>query len=293
VIAREAVLSDPDVVALLRKYFIAIAVDNVANPNLTPSEREFLSDKGLKASTHGMSVFTAGGRVLATGGVFQPGLVKDMLMTSLRRYQAVAGAEPKAIRGPAEAIPEEGRDALSRPPEGGLVLFVSWKVVGRYGRTEPAPTTENGKYDQVFRDALGVDRLWVRKDEADDLARGTFPESLKMRMIPHFSDSFVGKVEDVAISFQGRDVTGSLRSDTGDRGDLRGIIASKEGRVTHFDVVAKGWGERVDNYGAGAGLTVVPRGKKVPVAVLFTLADPRDDLSKVPPKRCKDDGYLR
>lgn len=291
-IAREAVLSDPDVVALLRKYFIAIAVDNVGNPNLTPSEGEFLSDKGLKLSTQGMSVFTAGGRLLATDRGYFPGEVKAMLMTSLRRYQAVAKAEPKAIREPAETIPEQGRDALSRPPEGGLVLFVSWKVVGPYGRTEPSPASENGQFDRVLRDALGVDRLWVRKDEADVLARGTFPESLKRRMIPHFSDAFVGKVEDLVISLHGGDVTGSLRSDTGDRGDLRGIIASQEGRVTHFDVVAKGLGERVDNHGFGAGLTVVPRGKKVPVAVLFTLADPRDDLAKVPPRRCNDGGYL-
>lgn len=292
-IAREAVLNDPDVVALLRKYFIPIAIDNVGNPNLTPSEREFLGDKGLKASTQGMSVFTAGGRVLATGGHFQPGPVKTMLITSLRRYRTIAGIEPTEIHPPAEAGPEEGRNALSRPPEGGLVLFVTWKVVGAYGRTEPSPASENGQFDRVFRDALGVDRLWVRKDEVEDLVRGAFPESLKRRMVPHFSDAFIGKVEDVTISFHGQEVTGGLRSDTGHRGDLRGIIASEGGRVTHFNLVAKGWGERVDNHGFGAGLTVVPRGKKIPVAVLFTLADPRNDLAKVPPHRCGDAEYLR
>ena len=96
-IAREAVLNDPEIASLLRRHFIPIAVDNVANRNMTDAEEEFLRDKGLKFSTQGASVFTAGGQLLMSGSSLQPGPVKAMLNESLRRYQAVARREPRKV----------------------------------------------------------------------------------------------------------------------------------------------------------------------------------------------------
>jgi hypothetical protein len=37
---------------------------------------------------------------------------------------------------------------------------------------------------------------------------------------------------------------------------------------------------------------MVPKGKRVPVALLFSLADPNDDLAQVPPHRAGHKGYL-
>jgi hypothetical protein len=41
----------------------------------------------------------------------------------------------------------------------------------------------------------------------------------------------------------------------------------------------------VQNYGFMAGLEAVPEGKTVPVALFFSLADPGDNLSRLPPHR--------
>src|SRR5438270_175602 len=54
---------------------------------LTPGERAFLWDRGLQASTQGMTVFTAGGTVLATGGGFEPRGVEKMLRKALAAYR--------------------------------------------------------------------------------------------------------------------------------------------------------------------------------------------------------------
>jgi hypothetical protein len=195
----------------------------------------------------------------------------------------------------ARSAQDDAKESTSiyQPPEGGLVLYVTWKVLADHGRTGSSSATQLNRHEKLLRDSLGVDRLWVRKDEAELLARGTFPESLRARMLPHLSDAFTGTVETLEILSQEGHLAGRLRSDTGDEGSLRGRLAAKDGRVTHLILVARGWGERVSSHGFAAGLEVVPAGRKVPVAVLFTLADPADDLSKVPPKRCKDDGYLR
>jgi hypothetical protein len=63
--------------------------------------------------------------------------------------------------------------------------------------------------------------------------------------------------------------------------------------VTRFDLLARGTGTRVEDFGFSAGLGKVPKGQKVPVALLFSLADPRDDLARVPPHRAKHNGYLK
>src|SRR5262249_36302335 len=78
-------------------------------------------------------------------------------------------------------------------------------------------------------------------------------------------------------------VTGSFRTGRGDVGDLLGFVQAKDGRVTHFDLLVKGLGERVIDCGFSASLTVIPKGKKVPVAVLFTLLDSADNLARVAP----------
>ena len=174
-VAREAVLNNAEIVKILRSRFVPIAIDNVDNLNMTAAEKEFLKDKGLKFSTQGMSVFTAAGKLLALGGGFEADHVKQMLSKSLAKYR------------PEESVTVPPRDEkdpmLRRPPDGGLVLHVTWKVLGDYDRSQSPLLSKTRRYDKFVQDALGVDRLWVRADEAAELAKGTFPESLRKRMI--------------------------------------------------------------------------------------------------------------
>lgn len=288
-IAREAVLNDPEIVQLLRTRFVCIGVDNVDHPNMTAAEKDWLKDKGGKACTQGMSVFTADGKVLAMGGGFEAGPVKRMLQNALSKYEP-----PPADAGGSPPIPprDETDAGIRRPPEGALVCYVTWKVLGEC-RPESSSTTGNGRYDKTFHDALGVDRFWIRKDEAEALARGEFPTSLKRRIVPHLGYAFAGKVTSLDLLIRDGRLTGSFQSDTGETGQLLGVIETKAGKVTRFDLVVKGVGERVSDFGFAAGLTVIPKGEKVPVGLLFSLADPGDDLSKVPPHRAKDQAYLR
>jgi hypothetical protein len=284
VIAREAVLNDPEVVRLLRSHFVAIGVDNVDHPNLTAAEKEFLADKGLKFCTQGMSVFTAGGRLLAMGGGYEPGPVRQMLRKALDNYRP---------EEPPPAVPprDETDRGLLRPPAGGLVLYVSWKVLGG-GAPQAAPASGHGRHDHTMHEALGVDRLWVRADEAAALVRGAFPDSLRKRLVPHVAYT-MGKVKTLDITLQGGRLSGSFRAENGDRGSLLGFVEARDGKVTRFDLVVRGQGRQVEDCGFAAGLTVVPRGQQVPVGLLFRLADPADDLARVPPHRANHNGYLR
>jgi hypothetical protein len=277
-------------VQLLSRRFIAIAVDNVDNLNMTAAEKEFLQDRGLKFSTQGMSVFTAGGQILGMGGGFEPGDVKQMLQKALEKYRP---EDP-----PPDVPPRDEKDlGLIKPPAGAKVLYVTWKVVGDYDRSRSPLQTKVEKYDRHIQDSLGVDRLWVRKDEAEALAQGTLPESLRRRIRPHLAYVLAGGKEANVKSFDltvrdGR-LTGTFRTTAGERNSLLGFVEAKGGEVTRFDLLARGRGSWVEDCGFSAGLRMVPKDERVAVALLFRLADPQDELARVPPHRAKHNGYLK
>jgi hypothetical protein len=290
VLAREAVLNQSEIVQLLRSRFIAIAVDNVDNLNMTAAEKKFLSDKGLKFCTQGMSVFTAGGKVLGTGGGFEPGDVKQMLRKALEAYQP---------EKPAPTLPprDEADPGLIKPPAGTRVLFVTWKVLGGYDRSQSPPLTGVARYNRQIQDSIGVDRLWIRKDEMEALAKGALPESLRRRILPHLTYVLAGgkqgNVKALDLTLRDGCLTGSFQTKAGDQSHLRGFVEARDGQVTRFDLLARGLGAQVEDCGFSASLRMVPKGKKVPVALFFSLAEPHDELARVPPQRAKHNGYLR
>jgi hypothetical protein len=289
VLAREAVLNQPDIVKLLRRRFVAIAVDNVDNLNMTAAEKEFLKDRGLKFCTQGMSVFTAGGKVLAMGGGFEPADVKQMLLKALAAFQP----EDQPLRLPPR---DENDPGLIKPPAGGSALFVSWKVLGGYDRSQSPLKTHIDKYDRHIQDAVGVDRLWVRKDETEALVRGTLTPSLRRRILPHLTYVLAGAKTDNVKGFKltlhdGR-LTGTFETTAGEQSLLSGVVEATAGKLTRFDLLVRGRGACVEDCGFSAGLRMVPRGQQVPVALLFRLADPHDELARVPPHRAKQHGYL-
>lgn len=279
-------LNDARIVELLSERFVPIAVDNVDHPNMTPAEKAFVWERGFKACTQGMSVFTADGRVLAMGGGFEAGGVHQMLQNALAKFATLP--RPEAW----EPLDPAGAEAVCHPPEGGLVLYVTWRVLGPQ-RTESSPTSANGTYDREFARALGVDRLWVRKDEAEMLARGEFPESLIRRMRPHLDYALAGKVTQCQFRIEKGRILGTIGTDEGGPVNSLGFIDVAEGQVTGFEVILTGRAERVEDFGFSAGLTVVPKGQRTTVGVAFMLADPADDLSRVLPYRCKAESYLK
>jgi hypothetical protein len=89
-------------VNLLRKNFVAFALDNASVPNVKPAEALWLKDRGGRSCTQGMAVFTAGGQMLGRGGGYQaPGNIK-MLKDALTKYKP---EEKVAIGDPDATVP--------------------------------------------------------------------------------------------------------------------------------------------------------------------------------------------
>lgn len=271
---------------VLRERFVSVAVDNANNINLTPSERAWLADKGGQSCTQGMTAFTAGGKLLASGGGFDPEPNRRMLEQALARFRP--NEEPTHV----EPLNAKDRDAVPEPPRGGLVLYVTWKVLGAF-ETPLKPVVEK----HIQQNALGVDRLWVRKDEAEALVLGRFPDSLRDRMIRcHVAPVFGEEAKNLDLVLQQGRLSGSFRAAGAvKQGALRGVVETKDRKVTRLEMLLKGSGRRVKNYGFMASLEAVPEGKTVPVALLFSLADLKDDLSRLPPHRTwrQLNAYLR
>ena len=273
---------------LLKTRFIPYALDNVENPNLTPAEREFLSafDSGVKACTIGMTCYTADGKKLASGGGFEASSVKTLIKKALSEFK------PETVSAIIPPRDEAAVSLLRRPPEGGLILYVTWKLLGDCA-AEGNATTGNGKYDKIFQQALGSDRLWVRKDEADALAAGTFPESLKGRMMRHHVQYVMSKdAKSLDVAIKGGRIEGTVPLG-GSQADCLGFVESKGGKVTRFELLVKGLARRVEDHGFSACLSVVPKDTPVPGALFFELADPKDGLAGVLPHRARGETYLK
>jgi hypothetical protein len=294
VLAREAVLSDPRIVEVLAKHFVCFAIDNANNSNTTKLEREFLAPLGGRASTQGMSTFTAGGQLLSSGGGYDAEPNLKMLHDALSKFQSddKFKNEPPPIVAPDAERDAAPQDDTKHAPEGGLVLYVTWKVL-TLDKPQASPTTGGERYVKEFQNSVGVDRLWVRKDEADALAQGVFPASLRRRLAPYLRYVLPSKLKSDELQFANGRLTGALLDDTGDRADTLGFVEVNGGRVTRFDLIIKGLGVHGGDHGFEGPLTAVPKGTSVPVALGFMLADPADDLSRTLPHRARDPQYLK
>ena len=288
-LAREAILNDPQVVAMLTKHFVCFAIDNANNSNTTRMERKFLEPLGGTASTQGMSTFTAGGQHLGGGGGYDAKSNLKMLKGALSKFQS----DDKFKEEPAPVFEKDADRAAAnetkRPPEGGLVLYVTWKIL------EPAKllNSKSSDNDKHLSNALGVDRLWVRKDEAEALAKGTFPDSLRKRMASYLQYVVPGKLKTDGMKLADGRLSGDLRSATGERADALGFVEAKDGKVTRFDLVIKGLGNNCGAHGFEGPLTLLPKDTTAPVALSFMLADPREELSRTLPHAARDPQYLK
>src|SRR5262249_60054663 len=135
----------------------------------------------------------------------------------------VQPAEVPSIE-PGRADPQFART----PPQGGLVVRVTAKVLGGY---EPA----DDEWQQIFQSALSRDNLWIRADEHQALVRGKLLESLKRRIaLFHLIDNTRGEptiwevadIRKLDLQLAGSKLTGSVELETksGDRGYVADLL---------------------------------------------------------------------
>jgi hypothetical protein len=289
-----SILSDPVIVDLFKTRFIPVAVDQHDHRRRKDAEGELFASilkqagRGLDGYAQGFYVVTPAGKLLAFENTLSGDRMKTLLAAALKKF------DPSA---PVPKIEESPRDArfVYEAPAGGLVVSVHSRVLGGYDRNKPAT--------RAYEESLGRDHLWVRKDEAAQLAKGVLPESLKVRLVRfHLVDNTRGEppfwkedeVKRLEMTLDKGRLTGTvnLKTKAGDRGfdaQLLGVVEVKDGAVTRFDVVVKGefWGEGSFSRGA-------PKGR-FPFAVAFTLSDGQGNERRIPPGAARGNlkGYLR
>jgi hypothetical protein len=278
---------------LLRTRFVPVAVDQHIHRRLKDAEGEIFAKvlrqagRGLDGGSQGVFCFTPEGKLLSFANVVNAEPALRLLQTALDKFDPAAAIDP-------ESLLRSDRPPLPVPPADGMIVEVTSKVLGGY------PATDRPKF---WEESLGRDLLWVRKDEADALAKGRFPDSLARRIARyHLVDNTRGEppmwdaseVKGLSLAINGEQITGAvdLATRRGDRGylaDLAGTIETKDGKVTRLDLVAKGqfWGEGTFTRNAPPG--------KFPFAVSFRLAAEDCATTRIPPQaaRLGADEYLR
>lgn len=293
---RASTFSDPEVIDLLKTRFVPVAVDLWPLHRSEDAEGEFyrkVADQGprkVPQNTQGLYAFDVEGRLLGfTHRAHEFGDRPDHVRNLLRKV--LADFQFRSQPPDAAPVSDGRKDPRSpRAPEGGLVLDVTSRVLGGY--SEP-----RNELEKIFQTSMGMDHLWVRKDEAEALARGEFPESLAKRIARfHLVDATRGEpplwepeeVRTLEVALAGGTVSGRARMETasGRRGaelDLRGEVELKDGKVVRFDLVAKG----VFRAGGRA-----PKGR-YPVAIAFRRVEGNDEADRVPPQGLRERDYLR
>ena len=270
-----SVFSDPEIIALLKEQFIPAAVDNHHIEKQKDAEGDFYRSV---AKRQGEYIFTAEGKLLASTNTHSASHLKGLMHKALKEFQ------PPAAPAAAEGTPDARFHRA--PPEGGLVVRVTTKVLGGYEQGA------NRKVE-IYQESLGRDNLWIEADEARALAAGAVPDSLKKRIAKyHLVDNTRGeppwwrgeeiRTLDLELGKDGV-VKGKvhLEAEKGDRGfmgELRGAVTSTDGKLTRFDLVAKG-----EAWGAGRYNGGQPPGR-YPLAFAFTLSEARTAADRLLPQ---------
>jgi hypothetical protein len=270
-----SVFSDPDIIALLKDQFIPAAVDNHHIEKQKDAEGDFYRSV---ASHQGEYIFTAEGKMLGSTNTHSASHLKGLMLKALKEFQ------PPAAPAAAGAAPDARFHRA--PPEGGLVVKVTSKVLGGYEKS----TKRNV---EIFQESLGRDNLWIEADEAKALIAGAFPDSLKKRIASyHLVDNTRGEppwwrrdeIRTIDLEL-GKDgvVKGKVhletaKADRGFTGEILGFVTVTDGKITRFDLVAKGeaWGAGRYNGGQPAG--------KYPLGFAFTISEAKSAADRLLPQ---------
>ncbi len=292
---RESTFADPTIVKLLQTRFIPVAIDQAYQRRQKDNEGRFyqkIANQGPRkigrGTTQGLYTADAAGTLLAFTNNRGAQRVQRMLQTALQKHQ------PVKVAAITKGLPDARYNP--QPPEGGLVVRVTSKILSGYEEPE-------NEFRRIFQTSLGRDNLWIRADEHTKLAKGQLPKSLLKRLARyHLVDNTRGEPtmwrENEIEKLEGKIINGQLRATVqlktakGDRGyhtQLLGKLEIKNGRVTRLDLVAKGqfWGE-------GTYTRNAPKGK-FPLAIAFTLADGKDAADTIPPQGSRGwvQGYIQ
>lgn len=289
---RESTFADKEIVAMLKKDFVPVALDQWYQRQQNDAEGRFYRKIAARAPRNDFNNTTQGFYLAASDGTFYffnnnrgPTRIKALMKATLRQYKTT-NAKPIEDDGPDQKLSR-------KPPQDGLVVRVNSKVLAGYPAT-------NDRWKKIFHASISRDNLWIFQAEQKKLIVGEFADSLKRRIARfHLVDNTRGeptmwKSEDVrkldlVIDENGL-ISGAAHMETKDasRGyicSLAGKIKIDGGKVTKFDLVAKGeyWGEGRWTRGAPSG--------KFPFAVAFRLADGKDIADGVAPQGTK--GWLQ
>ena len=224
-----------------------VAVDQHIHRRLKDEEGKLFASvlkqagRGLGGRSQGVYIFAPSGTLLAFANTADAAHVKRLMKKALDSSEPA----PPAIDYPdaPKASPVGDR------PKGTLIALVTTKVLGGYEKVE-------GRRTPIHAASLGEDHLWIRPDEADALARGSFPDSLLQRMVRyHFVDNTRGEPPfwrtdevrraDVRLNDEGvLDGKVELQTQDEQRGfeaEVFGHLETKDGKLSRFDLVARGW----------------------------------------------------
>src|SRR5262249_2186764 len=278
---------------MLRTHFVCVGIAHNGAGRRKDAEGDFARKMiGSGGTLQGLHVLNTRGDLVGYVYDFRPQSVLAMLEKALKKYTPVD----------APAIDFTQKDKRFVMPENGLVVSVVTKVLDGHDPVKSAQGTIQYDMEKAWKTSLGREQLWVRADEVQALVKGELPESLKKRIARfHLVDNTRGtptgwieaEIKKLDLTLERGRLKGNVHLETkdGNRGyqaDLLGFVEIKEGKVTRFDLVARG-----DFWGQGAHTPGAPKGR-FPLAIAFTLAAPSDPLYQLVPDavRCYAD-YLR
>src|SRR5262245_46017312 len=176
---------------MLRTRFVPVAIDVIVmhSEAADPRERAFydkvtatilknsarVGDGGLQ----GCYCFTADGKVLGGQTLRFEKTWEELMKAALKDFEEQKkNAKTLAVDELPKATAVSGRTV----PDGALVVRVSKKVIGGYQKG-PGDRYETGGgveiaevVEKLYQRSTGYDNLWIRKDEAEELAKGRLLE---------------------------------------------------------------------------------------------------------------------
>lgn len=260
---------DDEIVRLLKTNFVPVAT-YTRDLKRQDADGEFFRKvcKPVPYWQSGASVFTADGKILGTCSATSRVEVFRLIESALPKFQP---PEKPYVIEPAGKL-DENRYVVETP-EGVVVVNSMMTHLSQRGRGR------SEHFDKLRANSIGVDRLWIRHDEVEALASKKFPETLKRRLTRwHLIDNITFEqnrdewVKKFDIKFVGDQLVGSVAIDSGKHSltiDLLGFIESKNGKITRFDIVARG--------------TRTSGKSSYPVGYAFALADESHVAFHVPP----------
>lgn len=289
---RASTFADPEIIDLLQKHFIPVAIDQFAQRRQKDEEGDFWRKIISKSprpdpnnTTQGLYIATPTGDFLAYNNNRGPERIKKLLRQSLLAFD-----QKRLEPGKPLVVDKPDNRFLHHAPEGVRIVRVHAKVLGGY-----KPTDDPWK--AIFQSAVSRDLLWITAAEEKELVKtNAIPASLATRLaFYHLIDNTRGepsfwKPEDLRQSTLTIDkrgtITGTIHlarpdQSSGYEADLRGHLESKDGKLTRFDLVAHG-----DYWGHGQYTGHPPEGR-FPLGISFRLVDGTDPFDQIPPQGAK------